>query len=70
MSSPKRKECSGEERVIQLEDLRSLLEEERQTFRKELKTEMRTWTSTVSQTLEKFQGDFGSVTNSVEYLQT
>ena len=60
MASPKRKECTSEETVAQLEDLRTLLKQKRQTFREELKTEMPTWSSTVSQTLEKFKGDLGT----------
>ena len=49
MSSPKRKECTGEERVVQLEDLRTMLKEERLTFREKLKTEMRSGSNTVSE---------------------
>ena len=61
--SPKRKESSAEERVVQLEDLRTLLKEERHSCKEELKAEMKNLSSSMTQTLEHFQGELGAVSN-------
>ena len=67
--SPKRKECSAEERVVQLEDVRTLLKEERQCFKEELKSETKNLSTSMTQTLERFQGELGTVSSKVEGVQ-
>ena len=67
--SPKRKECLAEERVVQLEDLRTLLKEERQCFKEELKSEIKNLSTSMMQTLERFQGELGTVSSKVEGVQ-
>ena len=67
-SSPKRKEPSGEEKLVQLDDLRTLLKEERQSWKEELKHEFQGWSSKVSTTLEKFEGELSQVAGKLEYV--
>ena len=66
MALPKRKERAEEERVVQLEDLRTLLKEERQCLKEELKSEIKTVSTSMIQTLERFQGELGTVSSKVD----
>ena len=52
-----------------LEEVRTLLKEERQTFKEKLKTEIKSLCTSMTQTLERFQGELGAVTIKVEGLQ-
>ena len=67
--SPKRKESSAEEREVQLEDVRTLLKEERQCFNEEMKSEIKNLSTSMTQTLERFQGELGTVSSKVEGIQ-
>ena len=69
-SSPKRKEPAGEEKLVQLDDLRTLLKEERQSWKEELKHEFQGWSSKVSTTLEKFEGELSQVATKIQNART
>ena len=68
-SSPKRKEPAGEEKLVQLDDLRTFLKEERQSWKEELKHEFQGWSSKVSTTLEKFEGELSQVAGKIQNVQ-
>ena len=55
-SSPTRKEPAGEEKLVQLDDLRTLLKEERQSWKEELKHELQGWSARVNTSLGKVRG--------------
>ena len=69
MASPKRIERSEEERVVQLEDLRTLPKEERQCLKAEFKSEIKTLSASMAQTMERFQGELGTVSSKVEGIE-
>ena len=69
-SSPKRKEPAGEEKLVQLDDLRTLLTEERQSWKEELKHEFQGWSAKVSTTLEKFEGELSQVVGKIQTVQS
>ena len=68
-SSPKRKEPAGEEKLVQVDDLRTLLKEERQSWKEELKHEFQGWSSKVSTTLEKLEGELSQVAGKIQNVQ-
>ena len=68
-SSPKRKEPAGEEKLKQLDDLRTLLKEERQSWKEELKHEFQRWSARVSTSLEKFEGELSQVAGKIQTVQ-
>ena len=69
-SSPKRKEPAGEEKLVQLDDLRTLLKEERQSWKEELKHEFQGWRAKVSTTLEKFEGELSQAAGKIQTVQS
>ena len=69
-SSPKRKEPAGEEKLIQLDDLRTLLKEERQSWNEELKHEFQGWSLRVNSSLEKFEDELSQVAGKIQTVQS
>ena len=66
----KRKEPTGEETLVQLDDLRTLLKEERQSWKEELKHEFQGWSSRVNSSLEKFEGELSQVAGKIQTVQS
>ena len=54
-----------EEKLVQLHDLQTLLKEERQTWKKELKHEFQGWSARVNTSLEKFEGELTQVAGKI-----
>ena len=52
--SPKRMENAREEKLLQLDDLRTILREGRQSWKDELKNEFQGWSARANTSLEKF----------------
>ena len=69
-SSPKRKEPAGEEKPVQLDDLRTLLKEVRQSWKEELKHEFQGWSARVRTSLEKFEGELSQVAGKIQTVQS
>ena len=69
-SSPKRREPAGEEKRFQLDDLRTLLKEERQSWKEELKHEFQGWSSRVNSSLKKFEGELLQVAGKIQTIQS
>ena len=70
MASPERKERSEEERVVQLEDLRTLLKEERVCLKEELKSEIKTLSTSMTQTLGELQSEGDRTEHAGEHGQS
>ena len=65
-SSPKSKEPAVEERLVQLEDLRTLEKEERQSWKEELKYQFQGWSARVNISLENFEGELTQVAGRIQ----
>ena len=69
-SSPKRKEPAMEKNLLQPDDLRTILREERQSWKDELKNEFQGWSAAANTSLEKFEGELNQVAGKIKKGQS